>query len=77
MTWRISQPAASRLEIFPMAGIAAGVVTEAQVNGIPAPQGKLAHSLSNPATWSYIWVVLSFLYLVGIYLGMVRITRKG
>lgn len=60
-----------------MAGIAAGVVTEAQVNGIPAPQGKLAHSLSNPATWSYIWVVLSFLYLAGIYFGMVRISRRS
>ena len=59
-----------------MAGVAAGVVTEAQVNGIPAPRGKLAHSLSNPAAWSYIWVVVSFLYLVGIYLGMVRISRR-
>lgn len=60
-----------------MAGIAAGVVTEAEVNGIPAPRGKLAHSLSNPATWSYIWVTVSFLYLFAIYFGMIRIGRKG
>lgn len=77
MPWPYDTYAASRLEIFPMAGIAAGVVTEAQVNGIPAPQSKLAHSLSNPATWSYIWVALSFFYLVGIYVGMIRISRKG
>lgn len=60
-----------------MGGIAAGVVTEAQVNGLPAPRGKLAHSLSNPATWSYIWAAVSFLYLVAIYIGMVRVNRKG
>lgn len=60
-----------------MAGVAAGVVTEAQVNGIPAPQGKFAHSLQNPATWSYIWTALSFLYLILIYMGMIRISRRG
>lgn len=76
MPWLIESSAASRLEFFPMAGIAAGVVGQAEVEGMPAPAGRLRHSLSNPATWSYIWVAAAFLYLLGIYLGMIRITRR-
>lgn len=60
-----------------MAGLAAGVVTEAQVNSQPSQPSKLSASLQNPATWSYIWVSLAFLYLIGIYLGMIVIRRRG
>lgn len=60
-----------------MAGISAGVVTEAQVEGLPTGPSKMAISFSSPATWSYIWVTLSFLYLFGIYMGMIRITKRG
>lgn len=60
-----------------MAGLAAGVVSEAQANFPNAPEGKFSASLQNPATWSYIWAGVSFLYLVGIYLGMIVIKRRG
>lgn len=58
-----------------MAGIQAGVVTEAQVEGLPTTS-KTSIALSNPATWAYIWVALAVIYLVGIYLGMIRIARR-
>lgn len=61
-----------------MAGLAAGVVTEAQANtNFSGTPSKLSASLSNPATWSYIWAGLAMLYLVGIYLGMIVIRRRG
>lgn len=75
--WRYG-PQSSRLEFwFPMAGIQAGVVTEAQVNGLPQQPSAVSQSLQSPATWAYIWVALSFAYLVMIYLGMIRISRRG
>jgi hypothetical protein len=60
-----------------MAGIQAGVVTEAQVEGLPTQPSGFALALNQPATWTYIWVLLALVYLVGIYLGMIRITRRG
>lgn len=60
-----------------MAGLAAGVVTEAQVNSQPSQPSKMSVSLSSPATWSYIWAAVAFLYLVSIYLGMIVIRRSG
>lgn len=60
-----------------MAGIAAGVVTEAQVNSQPTQPSKLSVSLSNPATWAYIWTAAAFLYLIAIYMGMIVIRRKN
>jgi hypothetical protein len=60
-----------------MPGLAAGVVTEAQTNGFPSQPSKMGLSLQSPATWSYIWVALAFAYLVGIYLGMIVIKRRG
>jgi hypothetical protein len=61
-----------------MPGLAAGVVTEAQVNsGIPSPPSKFAASLASPATWSVIWAVVALMYLVGIYLGMIVIRRRN
>lgn len=59
-----------------MAGIQAGVVTDVQVNGLPQQPSALSLSLQSPATWSYIWVALAFAYLIGIYLGMIRISRR-
>ncbi len=67
---------ASRLDYWPMAGLAAGVVTEGDVNGLPGPPTRLSMSLQNPATWTYLWVALAFAYLIGVYLGMIRISRK-
>lgn len=77
MPWEFGTHAAGRLEYWPMAGIAAGVVTESQVEGFPSAPTRMELSLQNPSTWSYIWVALSFVYLVGIYLGMIRVSRKG
>jgi hypothetical protein len=65
------------MEFWPMASVQAGVVGEAEVNGLPTQPGKAQLALSDPATWSYIWVLVAFIYLVGIYLGMIRISRKG
>lgn len=59
-----------------MAGIAAGVVTESQVNGMPSAPTKFQLSLSSTATWSYIWTGAAFVYLLGIYLGFITL-RKG
>lgn len=61
-----------------MAGVAAGVVTEADVSSQPSNGGGGSGlSLQDPATWSYIWVALSILYLFGVYMGMIRIIRRG
>lgn len=60
-----------------MAGLAAGVVTEAQVNtGMPTPS-RFSGLLESPATWSYIWTILAFAYLVMIYMGTLVIRKKG
>ena len=76
MVWEFRSPACGRLEYWPMAGITAGVVTEAQVEGLPGPPTSTQLALGQPATWTYIWVILSFIYLFGIYMGMINITRK-
>lgn len=56
------------------AQISAGVVTGDQLySQQPAPT-KWSMSLQSPATWATIWVVLSVLYLVGIYVGSIRIS---
>lgn len=60
-----------------MAGIAAGVVTEAQVNGMPSTPTKFQTSLASTATWSYIWTGAAFVYLLGIYLGFITLSRRG
>jgi hypothetical protein len=60
-----------------MAGIAAGVVTEAQVNGMPSTPTKLQTSLASTATWSYIWTGAALVYLLGIYLGFITLTRRA
>lgn len=59
-----------------MAGLAAGVVTESQANGMPSAPSKFSLSLQSPATWSYIWTSLAFVYLFGIYVGFISIRRK-
>lgn len=77
MPWNFRPSAMGSLEIFPMASISAGVVTEADVEGLPTAPSSTQLALGMPATWTYIWVGLAFLYLVGIYTGMIRISRKG
>lgn len=57
--------------------VSAGVVGEAEVNGLPQQPSAMSASLQSPATWTYIWVALAALYLIMIYTGMIRITRKG
>lgn len=61
-----------------MAGLSvnAGVVTADQVEGLPSPPSGLQLTLGLPASWTYIWVALAFLYLIGIYMGMIRVTRR-
>jgi len=59
-----------------MAGIEAGVVGEMEVNGLPRQPGKVAMSLEQPSTWAYIWVAAALVYLLGIYFGMIRISRR-
>jgi len=60
-----------------MAGIAAGVVSEAQVNAQPQSPSKMSVALSDPGTWAMIWTGLAFFYLAAIYLGMIVIRRRG
>lgn len=59
-----------------MAGFSAGVHTEAELNSQPAPKSKTSLMLSDAGTWSFIWVGLAFVYLVGIYIGMFRVARR-
>lgn len=56
-----------------MAGLAAGVVTASDVNSPSAQPSKAQRSLANPATWSYIWTGAAAFYLIGIYVGMIRV----
>jgi hypothetical protein len=60
-----------------MASVSAGVVGEAEINGLPQQPSALSLSLQSPATWTYIWVALAALYLIAIYTGMIRVTRRG
>ena len=60
-----------------MAGLAAGVISEAQVNSQPQPPSKMSAMLSDPGTWALIWTAVAFFYLIAIYLGMIVIRRKG
>lgn len=61
-----------------MAGLAAGIVTEAEVNtGMPGTPSRFSGLLANPATWSYIWAIAAFAYLIAIYMGTLVIRKKG
>lgn len=79
MVWdpRTPRGISARLEFFPMAGVEAGVVGQAEVNGLPTGPSGVGRFLQEPANWTYIWVALAVIYLVGIYLGMIRISRRG
>lgn len=77
MPWFNQGPAQGRLEYWPMASVQAGVVTQAQVEGLPSAPSRTQQLLAQPSTWTHIFVILSFVYLVGIYLGMIRIERRG
>lgn len=58
-----------------MAGVAAGVVGAADVNG-PTGNPSSRFDFSSPALWSAVWFTASVVYLVGIYIGMFRIGRR-
>ena len=60
-----------------MAGVEAGVVGQVEVNGMPTAPSKGQRALGQPSTWTYIWVAAAFIYLFGIYMGMIRIGRRG
>lgn len=77
MPWDFRPAACGTIGDGAMAGISAGVVTEAQVEGLPTAPTSTQMALSMPATWSYIWVALAFLYILGIYLGTITISRRG
>lgn len=79
MGWDFRPTACGEMEYWPMAGIGinAGVVTADQVEGLPSQPTGLQLTLGLPASWTYIWVALAFLYLIGIYLGMIRVSRRG
>lgn len=58
-------------------GVSAGIVAGADLYSQPSQPTKLSASLGNPGTWSYIWVGVALLYLVGIYIGAIRIAGRG
>lgn len=53
-----------------MAGVAAGVVTQADVNSQPSQAAPMA-----PSKWSYIWFGLSVVYLVCVYTGNLQVAQ--
>jgi hypothetical protein len=53
-----------------MAGVAAGVVTQADVNKQPSNGGPMV-----PAKWSYIWFGLAVLYLTLVYSGNLAVAE--
>lgn len=53
-----------------MAGVAAGVVTQADVNRQPSNGGAMV-----PAKWSYIWFGLAVLYLTLVYSGNLAVAE--
>lgn len=60
-----------------MPGIAAGVVSAADINAPHAVTSSKTLSLDNPATWAYIWTAAAAVYLIGIYIGSIRIARPA
>lgn len=58
-------------------GVQAGIVGGADIYAQSTQPGAISASLQNPATWSYIWVGIAMLYLVGIYVGAIRIAGRG
>lgn len=57
-----------------MAGLSAGVVAAGDINSQAPRTGGLSGS---PAMWSYVWFIISCLYLVGIYYGHISIREKA
>lgn len=55
-----------------MAGLAAGVVTAGDVSSQPPLTNT---KMQAPATWAYIWTGVATAYLIGIYFGMIHVTR--
>lgn len=58
-------------------GVSAGIVAGADIYSQSSQPSAMSASLGNPATWSYIWVGVAFLYLIGIYVGAIRIAGRG
>lgn len=77
MVYKFRRDALGEMEFFTMAGVEAGVVGQVEVNGMPRQPGKAQLALSEPSTWAYIWVAVALVYLIGIYFGMIRISRRG
>jgi hypothetical protein len=75
--WVRSSKLATSYGELNMPGIAAGVVSAADVNTPMPATGSSRFSLDNPATWSYIWTAAAAVYLIGIYIGSIRIARSA
>jgi hypothetical protein len=58
-------------------GVSAGIVAGADIYSQSSQPSAMSASLGNPATWSYIWVGIAVMYLVGIYVGAIRIAGRG
>jgi hypothetical protein len=58
-------------------GVSAGIVAGADIYSQSSQPSGLMASLGTPATWAYIWVGIALLYLVGIYVGAIRIAGRG
>lgn len=56
-----------------MSGVAAGLVTAAEVNTQPSSGGNGMEV----GKWSTIWFAVSALYLVGIYYGTINIRSSA
>lgn len=60
-----------------VAEVSAGVVAGADLYSQPsAPKGKFMVNFQDPATWAYVWIGVSLLYLVGVYVGAIRISGR-
>lgn len=60
-----------------MAGIQAGVVAGADLYSQPSQPSGWTANLGSPATWVTIEVGVAVLYLVGIYIGAIRIAGRS
>jgi len=60
-----------------VASVQAGVVAGADLYSQPATPTGFSASLQSPGTWTYLWVGFALLYLIGIYVGAIRVAGRG
>lgn len=59
-----------------MPQVQAGVVGAAELYSQPAADTRWSMNLAQPGVWSYIWVGIALTYLIGIYIGAIRISGR-